>query len=87
MLVSGFAVLFLIFSMGIQSSHSQFYVDIEHALPRFGKRNENTYDDANLYVVDKNENKVNVHELKSSILKAINLLRILGSKKTEETQQ
>ena len=69
MFFSSFAVLFLIFSIGMQSANSQFYVDIEHALPRFGKRNDATI--ANKYI-HKNEQTERTENL--NLMKKIQLI-------------
>lgn len=44
MLVGGFLIGLLAFNVAFETVHGQFYVDIEHSLPRIGKRFEENGD-------------------------------------------
>ena len=80
MFKSPLMVVFLLCNIGLYS-HSvscQFYVDIEHALPRFGKRVVDDTNEGNIYseMISKHNNKVNAksEDFFRSFEKKINLL-------------
>ena len=73
------SILILVLNIGLQSANCQFYVDIEHALPRFGKRAPN---ERNEDVPSLNSNSFNAgyyNKVNAILENKVNLLyKLLG---------
>lgn len=92
MILNGFLIAFVALNFAFDSANSQFYVDIEHSLPRIGKRMEvNSNDHVELspsklsHLLFKNEinenlNKMTVEEGRVFLSNAVQLLKMLSRK-------